>query len=664
MNTNFETNWLNPPRAFRPKPIIHEWDKETLLQMDALADYGFGGAVTNPSHAHMYEGYRDACRDFGVIAQELKKRDLGYWIYDESGYPSGYAGGETLKGHPEMEAKGFYMRRFVSYEEGTLVRFNLDEQSDKIIWAAKYPMEISTLHNSYVQYDEMQTVPFTANKTETVLSRGEVFYVFCVKSAYEGSQCTHNTCSFSRYINIMDPQAVRHFIDLMLEPIAEEAPGALENAEAVFTDEPSLMTAYSRAYEVWPYALAPWVDGLFEEYEDKYGEPLQPLLPLLFEGEKAGTQVRVRFYELVGDLVARAYSGQLEAWCKAHGTRLSGHYMAEERINAHVKYYGSYLKVLGQAGYPGLDALNCIPGSFEYGTVKFPQIAARKTGVDGMMVEFCPFDRKEEFEKAHYENAIGMLGILYLCGVRTVNSYYHADYSEYDSRLSRAKGKTMNRDEARKFTAYAGRMGVMLDGMSLGTDTFVYYGYEDVCAHFTPQNTAFGSERFDCDLSIKRILKGLMESGRDVLFADKEDLTQAAKTGEIRGRSVKTLIIPAMDVIDEDTLDVIGNLEENGTRVYFTEKLPAGAGDRRPVSVNELREILPAAPFETQGAFLAARYTDTEKEMWMLASIERRPLEVKTNLRGTIYDPYTGEKTVAANEFIIPPLRAVFFAEE
>lgn len=315
MNMNFELNWLNPPRAFRPKPIIHEWDKEILLQMDAIADYGFGGVVTNPSHAHMYEGYRDACRAFRLITEELRKRNLGYWIYDESGYPSGYAGGETLKGHPEMEAKGFYMRRFVSYEEGMPVRFTLDEQSDKIIWAAKYPMEISTLHNSYVQYDKMQVVPFTVNKTETVLSCGEVFYVFCVKSAYEGSQCTHNTCSFSRYINIMDAKAVRRFIDLMLEPIAEEAPGAIENAEAVFTDEPSLMTAYSRAYEVWPYALAPWVDGLFEEYEDRYGEPLQPLLPLLFEGEKAGTQARVRFYELVGDLIARAYSRHVETIC-------------------------------------------------------------------------------------------------------------------------------------------------------------------------------------------------------------------------------------------------------------------------------------------------------------------------------------------------------------
>lgn len=664
MNRNFEINWQNPPRAFRPKPIIHEWDKEALLRMDAIVDYGFGGAVTNPSHAHMYGGYRDACRAFGQIAEELKKRGLGYWIYDESGYPSGYAGGETLKGHPELEAKGFYMRRFVSYEESTPIRFTLDEQSDKIIWAAKYPMEISTLHNSFVQYDRMQAVPFTVNKAETVLSKGEAFYVFCVKSAYEGSQCTHNTCSFSRYINIMDPKAVRRFIDLMLEPIAEEAPGALENAEAVFTDEPSLMVAYSRAYEVWPYALAPWVDGLFEEYENKYGTPLQPLLPLLFEGEKAGTQTRERFYELVGDLIARAYSAQIEAWCKAHGTRLSGHYMGEERINGHVKYYGSYLKVLGEAGYPGLDVLNCIPGSFEYGTVKFPRIAARKMRADGMMVELCPFDRIEEFEKAPFENAVGMLGILYLCGVRKVNSYYRADYSEYDSRLPRAKGKTMNRDEARQFNAYAGRMGVMLDGMSLKTDTFVYYGYEDVCAHFTPKNTAFGSEHFDCDLSIKRILKGLMESGRDVLFADKEDLIRAAKTGEIGGNPVKSLIIPAMDIIDEDTLAAIGKLEENDTCVYFTEKLPAGVGGFKPMSVTDLCEALPAAPFEAQGAFLTARFTDTEKEVWMLASVERRPLGVKTNLHGTLYDPYTGKKTAAKDGFTIPPLRALFFVND
>ena len=369
MNASFRAKWNDPPREHRVNTIIHEWHRNRTVQMDAIADYGFGGVVTNPSHRGSYADFLRSIPEFARIVAELEERGLGFWLYDEFGYPSGYAGGETLKGHPELEAKGFYMRRYVAYEPRT-VRHHLDDESDRIIWAAKYPIDNPKKQESLVRYQEMAPVPFTDTYVEANLNAGEAFFVFSVKSAYEGSQCTHNTCSYSRYINIMNQAAVDRFIKLMLEPIESAIPGVIARAKAIFTDEPSLMVGYSREYEQWPYAIAPWVEGLFEKYETRWGESLLPKLPQLFEGAQQGATTRYRFYRLVGEIIAENYSGRLQAWCKAHGGTFSGHYLGEELIYGHVMYYGSYMQVLQKTGYPGLDVLECIPERYNYSTAK------------------------------------------------------------------------------------------------------------------------------------------------------------------------------------------------------------------------------------------------------------------------------------------------------
>ena len=104
MDANFLAKWNSPEREHRVNTIIHEWHENRQAQMDAIVDYGFGGVVTNPSHRGSYQDFLRAIPEFASIVAELEERGLGFWLYDEFGYPSGYAGGETLKGHPELEA--------------------------------------------------------------------------------------------------------------------------------------------------------------------------------------------------------------------------------------------------------------------------------------------------------------------------------------------------------------------------------------------------------------------------------------------------------------------------------------------------------------------------------------------------------------------------------
>ena len=101
------------------------------------------------------------------------------------------------------------------------VEFHLDEESDKIIWAARYPVDHSVMNASIIEYEKMESVPFTDRVCTWDLKENEALFIFCVKSAYEGSHLTHNVCSRSRYINILDEKAVRRFLDVCYEPIAK-----------------------------------------------------------------------------------------------------------------------------------------------------------------------------------------------------------------------------------------------------------------------------------------------------------------------------------------------------------------------------------------------------------------------------------------------------------
>lgn len=694
---NIDKNlFLNPEKKYRVNHIVHNWqEKDRTVFMDALNAYGYGGVVTNPNQKRGFFTDPENLDEFEEILKELKERDLAYWIYDEKGYPSGYANGHTLIDHPELEAKGFYMTRRVAYEPRHTT-FTLDDESDKIVWAAKYPIKVVDLHESYVQYDQMQPIPFTDTFCECDLGKEEALFIFCSKPAYEGSHCTHNVSlpSFSHYINIMDPRAVRRFIDIAFEPIHARIPDAYSNATAVFTDEPSLQVGYARSYETWPYALAPWVDGLFEEFEAEYGYSMLPWMPLLFEGGPKAYPIRVDFYRLVGKLIARAYSGQLAEWCEAHGGRFSGHYLGEESMTSHVKDYGSYVEVLKATSYPGIDVLHCYPEIHSFNTSKHGQMIVRKKGTNGMMAEISPFVLNNIFSKDPIENMSAIMGIIYMNGVRTTHSYFMTDFGAYDPRVENQtsivyKTYYLNQESANKFNEYVGRLGYMFDGLMNDCNTFVYYGVEDVQAKMVPQHTAFAGPERDADKSTSAITKRILNSGFDFYYADRDDIVDAGASlnnGKpmISGNEVKTVIVPAIDVMYDESVEALIKLAEAGVTVLFLDKLPRFGTNLTPgatatakehftaVSADDILDHLngrgDAFTAKAEGATLIkARYFKDGQEMYFInnytrglnAEVKFDHTEKKT---ATVYNPVDGSITPInmGETYTIPSFRGVF----
>lgn len=643
--------FANPAREYRMKTIIHSWPEECGILADAVKDFGYGGTATNPPVENGYTGNKENLVRFGQILQELGRRDMDYWIYDEKGYPSGHGGGQSLEGHPELEAKGFYMRRRIAREPQIAV-FDLDDESDRIIWAAKYPCDCTRMNTSIVLYDQMEPVEFTDTHCECDMKENEALFIFCVKSAYEGSHLTHNVSSKNHYINILDKKAVRRFLDVCYEPIIRDVPEAYKNACAVFTDEPSLQTPYIQGDEVWPYALAPWAEGLFEAFEEEYGYSLLPYLPMIFEGRSSSYTVRVHFYQLIGKLIAGNYVKQISDWCEEHGTCFSGHYLAEESLRAHVLYYGSYLEVLRAAGYPGVDVLASYPDIYHHNTTRFAQMAARKNGTNGVMVELCPFINMDHFSKHPVRYAAGILSLLYLGGCRCVNSYFSSDFSAYHPEVLKGYQGFMSREQSIWLNEYTGRLGSMLDQAGNECGTFVYYALEEVQAKTRPSHCAQEASDSPADRSIFEITRRLFDRGMDYLFADRDDIVAAADSisgnqARISGCRVENIIVPAMDVIYPETWEALIRLQEAGTAVWFADKLPKyRVGEKAVFAYYDFREESVLGEFTADGRYFAAKSSEQivqeietqEKEFIVQAGVPNSLLTAKYQKDGkTIY---------------------------
>lgn len=417
------------------------------------------------------------------------------------------------------------------------------------------------------------------------------------------------------------------------------------------------------------------MDGLFEKYEARWGESLLPRLPLLFEGAEKGCTTRSRFYQLVGEIIAENYSGRLQAWCKAHGGTFSGHYLGEETLYAHVMYYGSYMSVLQKTGYPGLDVLECVPERYSYSTAKHTQMAARKMGASGTMAEICPFSHIDVFRLAPYANMLGVMGLLYMSGVRVTNSYFTSNWEEYAPEKLQGANGYMSRAQAREFNGYIGRMSTMLEGLQPQTDVFVYYGFEDASARFVPHHSAHYPADTEIDASCKRITDAIFEHGHDFLYADAEDFIAAKETGCISGTKVRAVIVPAMDVIDADALDALLTLEKQGVKLFFMERTPTRCiGSDVPVTAaltaHSCDEVLRAldgmeTDFRAEGGskLMKAKFLRDGHTVWMLHNGSREDASVRLTCPACEkWDPLTGNvDPVAENGIIcIPALQSVF----
>ena len=315
----------NPPRT----PEVLQADVDELVRLD------YGGVACNCP----FDGYvtrESNWAPFVAYVKAVKARGMRVWLYDERGYPSGFAGGLTLEGHPELQATGYL-----------------------------------------------------------VATNGESFRI---APLFEGTHAQVKINTDRRpYPNLLMREATERFLNVNHERYVEHFGKNLGDFfVATFTDEPSLMSHWLKPM---PEYVLPYAPDLPKLYLERTGRALEADIKTLVrpDGSPRSCQIRYDFWNLVGERLAENFFGVNDDWCKAHGMLSGGHLMCEEPFADHVGFYGDFLACLKRMSAPGIDMLTIKPPRITRTTPLFVASARALGGATEAMVEIS--DHAERMAK-------------------------------------------------------------------------------------------------------------------------------------------------------------------------------------------------------------------------------------------------------------------------
>lgn len=383
--------WKAPSNQMRPLQIIHGRRVDDKM-IDLFKNRcGMGGFVVNVNFANGYLRNEKNWKEFVESVRKARQEGMRVWIYDEQGWPSLSAGGVVLEKDPSLECLEFV-------------------------------------------YDPAAKDPFYSRKSYE--------YTFASMDSLRTAR---------RHPNPLDPKATRKFLEVTHQHYKDAlGPDLYHQVEAFFTDEPTLlgisilriMTPEEREKHGvtdpldWSKKILPaipWRSDLPDRYQEKYSEDLRKNFSSLFGGNtEKDFAVRARFWNLIGELNADSYFGEIRRFCEKDpaGPVASGHTLAEEGFLLSVPIDGNKLEVLKQFQLPGQDLLTSVPLAQITGThwltSTMPASAAYLIGSRKIMTEIS--DHIQRHSKtprvATIEEMCSSAGIMAANGITEFTLYY------------------------------------------------------------------------------------------------------------------------------------------------------------------------------------------------------------------------------------------------
>ncbi len=562
-------------------------------QLDDIAAHGFGGVVIHP----MGEEFRLVDFIAGISPPYLSDEffemvrfaveraaavGLKVWLYDEGGWPSGTAQGKVVAGRPELCAKVVRPRRGRPEDvgaEGVVAVLAASEGGLRVLESAEE------------------------------VRQGERLVTFEVR-AVEGT-----------YPDLMDPEAVRRFIELTHERYAEAVGEFFGTViPGIFTDEPALRGTIGGAE-------APWSPALRQRLEAS-GEQWQLWLPALFDGDVLGFDpfevlgraeaiaARCRYAEAVSAQFREAYWEQLNRWCEEHGLLHTGHVGGEDNLHDHVAGgFWHWFRTAGTLHVPGVDVIwrQLYPGRANF---SFPQLASSAVHIRGRSEAGGdlngPACVSESF--AVYGFGTTFAELAWVAGFQMVRGvdgiwpmYYAYDVADgkcYGTVAHWGPGNPMwRRWEA--FADYLARLAIAVRAGNHAADVAVYYPIEAEWAyHGWPEaKKAWESWRDICELlHANQVAFDIIDA--DAICAAKLDDGAL----DVGGQWYSTVVVPDCAVLPTAVLQRLWEFHKAGGRVVFLGQVPADSAEG---TTAEHRELV--RKFEARAFTLDER---AEREQW------------------------------------------------
>ena len=555
---NWQAEFENPIAEYRIFHMCHAFGNNYETFLNTLYDYGFRGVITNNTWDENFLKNSSNYAIMNAAINTAHKMGMTVWLYDEYGYPSGTADRQTLDGHPEYEAIGIGL---ISSEHSETAEFVLPEAFQKIIYA-----------ETICGGKKMPVTPVVEERTRTFkvnMPGTFTLNVYAQKIAFEGSHAEKNGFRPNHYPNLLNRDAVQRYIDLVYAGYKNNVED-MSKVQAIFTDEPSLMTHYVNTNEKYPYFIVPWEDRLPAYFKKMHGYDLLPHLSSLFGGYDDEDKIlRVNFYQTVAEMMTQSFYIPLRDYCEALGIAFSGHNLLEENLSWQVGLYGDMMQNIGTMHIPGIDVLSCVPPMYLkswYMTPKYVSSAARNNGKDVVMVEFCPVADMEQFKVDEFKNVLGTTSLLFFNGANRFNTYYAYN--------------RMSKENANQWNEYAGRLNTLLRGSTFASEIAVMYPIANTQAYFTAENTHFSYPDKNIhllDLYINHVATHLFSNQLDFNILDAASLEKGKiENGKLAvgNGAYRVIVIPKIEVMSLESMRKISEFADKGGKVIWLDALP------------------------------------------------------------------------------------------
>lgn len=346
----------NPPSEYRSEPfwaLNNRFEKpEFAKQIKGFKDMGFGGFFMHPRPGnqleYMSEEFLDAIR-FSI--DEAKKNGLLSGLYDDDRWPSGYAGGNVARTHPEFRQK--------------FIRFS-EEKNENDIPLAEYSVVLDK--DGYL-----------VSYSKGGCGEGRKYYAGI--STFQPTSWYGN----SWYSDTLNKDALDLFIELTHKKYREVFGDEFgKTIPSIFSDEAQFEKADKPFTGTNSEALNPWTDGMEEIFVKEYGYSLIDRIPELVFTKREYVKVQYDYYRLLLKLFSAAYSDNVGKWCTENGLPFTGHYMCEYPIENQVRANAEAMRCYKGMSIPGVDMLIDL---HEYITVKQAASVAHQHSKEGVMSE-------------------------------------------------------------------------------------------------------------------------------------------------------------------------------------------------------------------------------------------------------------------------------------
>lgn len=328
--------FVDPDVSYRPAPFWiwnEEMDsKETVRQLDEMKKHGFGGGF-----AHVRMGLitpylqDDFFKAFGETLEGAKKLGVKLYMYDEAGWPSGFAGGYVMESCPEtISVRAKYH----------IINAKGAKKTKEFIAAYAYDEQTNTVKERLNDIPEEKWQDYS----------DKIIYVEKTYPVFE------QWCGGFPFVDLTNPKVTEKFIEVTHEEYAKRFGADFGDCiPAIFSDESSVDgmgrdhfvytdVICKKFYEMHGYKLE---DNILAVYEDFNGEFDRP-----------AAKVRYDYNCTISELWINSFVKPISKWCADHKIAWTGHDQEHSWPQTRGGAF-SEQRTYEHRQWPGIDMLLC-----------------------------------------------------------------------------------------------------------------------------------------------------------------------------------------------------------------------------------------------------------------------------------------------------------------